>query len=117
MDDRDALELLPELTEAGDVAAFIDELKSGAREIRAGIYRCTDRSDKAVQEIESFSAQVESLDFLPDDLRELASYDWPGNVRELEHVVERSVILSDGSTISFSGLETSFSKRVVDKDN
>ncbi len=52
---------------------------------------------------------------LSDELKKLASYNWPGNVRELEHVVERSVILSDGSKIRFSGLETSFAKRVEDE--
>ena len=29
----------------------------------------------------------------------LVSYDWPGNVRELEHMVERAMILSPGSTL------------------
>ena len=28
------------------------------------------------------------------------SYDWPGNVRELENVIERLVLLSEGSTLS-----------------
>ncbi|SMF18027.1 DNA-binding transcriptional response regulator, NtrC family, contains REC, AAA-type ATPase, and a Fis-type DNA-binding domains [Alteromonadaceae bacterium Bs31] len=33
-------------------------------------------------------------------LDSLISYDWPGNIRELSHVVERSVILCTGDTIS-----------------
>ncbi len=32
-------------------------------------------------------------------MERLVSYDWPGNVRELEHVVERAIILSPGSTL------------------
>ncbi len=32
-------------------------------------------------------------------MERLVSYDWPGNVRELEHVIERSIILSPGSTL------------------
>ncbi len=32
----------------------------------------------------------------------LSSYDWPGNVRELMHVVERAIILADGSTLDKS---------------
>jgi len=31
----------------------------------------------------------------------LLNYPWPGNVRELKHVIERAVILSSGSTLTF----------------
>jgi transcriptional regulator with GAF, ATPase, and Fis domain len=34
-------------------------------------------------------------------LDRLAAYDWPGNVRELENVVERALILSHGSPLTF----------------
>jgi DNA-binding NtrC family response regulator len=40
---------------------------------------------------------VTSID--PEALELLQQYDWPGNVRELQHVVERAVILSSGSTL------------------
>ncbi|GKS59138.1 hypothetical protein YTPLAS18_26650 [Nitrospira sp.] len=33
-------------------------------------------------------------------LKALAAYDWPGNVRELEHVIERAVIVSQGSLLT-----------------
>jgi formate hydrogenlyase transcriptional activator len=36
----------------------------------------------------------------PDVLTALADYHWPGNIRELENVVERSLILSPGSTLT-----------------
>jgi DNA-binding NtrC family response regulator len=32
------------------------------------------------------------------------AYDWPGNVRELENIVERSLILSSGATLSVERL-------------
>jgi len=32
-------------------------------------------------------------------LQALVEYDWPGNVRELENVIERAVVLADGSSI------------------
>ena len=37
-------------------------------------------------------------------LEGLERYDWPGNVRELENVIERLVILSEGSEIEFEEL-------------
>ncbi|PZX93297.1 DNA-binding response regulator [Flavobacterium aquariorum] len=32
-------------------------------------------------------------------LHQLLSYEWPGNIRELEHVIERSILMSDGNMI------------------
>lgn len=32
-------------------------------------------------------------------MKELMSYNWPGNVRELEHLIERSVLMTMGTTI------------------
>jgi two-component system response regulator AtoC len=40
----------------------------------------------------------------PEALRALASYRWPGNVRELENVVERAVVLAEGSDIDLVAL-------------
>ena len=34
-------------------------------------------------------------------MAQLLAYDWPGNIRELQHLVERSVILSDGEQLQF----------------
>ena len=31
----------------------------------------------------------------------LTAYDWPGNIRELQHVIERSVILTQGAELAF----------------
>jgi len=44
-------------------------------------------------------AQQEHSPGNPQTLRELMTHDWPGNVRELEHVIERGVIVSTGSTL------------------
>jgi DNA-binding NtrC family response regulator len=32
-------------------------------------------------------------------LKNMMAYHWPGNIRELEHVIERSVLLTSGTTI------------------
>jgi DNA-binding NtrC family response regulator len=43
-----------------------------------------------------------NLGSIMDDeaLRTLQAYDWPGNVRELENVIERAVIIRDGTKIT-----------------
>jgi len=33
-------------------------------------------------------------------LEQFMSYDWPGNIRELEHVIERSILLSDSDILT-----------------
>lgn len=40
------------------------------------------------------------LQFAPEAQAALQEYSWPGNVRELENVVERAVILAEGSVIT-----------------
>ena len=37
-------------------------------------------------------------------MRILQDYQWPGNVRELEHIIERTVITSQGSTLELVGI-------------
>jgi formate hydrogenlyase transcriptional activator len=37
-----------------------------------------------------------------ETMRFLQSYDWPGNVRELQNIIERAVIVSDGSTLEIT---------------
>jgi two-component system, NtrC family, response regulator HydG len=37
-------------------------------------------------------------------LQRLEAYDWPGNVRELENVIERAVVLGQGSTVGVAEL-------------
>jgi transcriptional regulator with PAS, ATPase and Fis domain len=43
-------------------------------------------------------------------MRGLERHTWPGNVRELEHVVERAVILSHGSSIALGDLAESVTR-------
>lgn len=41
-------------------------------------------------------------------VKSLRSYHWPGNVRELENTIERALILSRNSSLSFEGLSSSW---------
>ena len=38
-------------------------------------------------------------EFTPEAMRLLEEYDWPGNVRELQHVIEKTLIMNDGTII------------------
>jgi formate hydrogenlyase transcriptional activator len=38
------------------------------------------------------------------EMDRLTAYDWPGNVRELENVIERAIILSQGTTLHMEQL-------------
>jgi len=40
----------------------------------------------------------------PDAMEVLLGYSWPGNIRELENVIERALVLTEGSTISVEDL-------------
>ena len=46
----------------------------------------------------------------PEAMNKLVSYDWPGNVRELQYVLERAIIMAEGSELKeedlvFSSIE------------
>lgn len=40
------------------------------------------------------------INFSPDAIKQLQEYHWPGNIRELENVIERAVVLAQGTTIT-----------------
>jgi len=48
--------------------------------------------------------------------RLLYDYDWPANVRELENVIEQSMILCPGETITVSDLPKYFRDNIYDKE-
>lgn len=49
---------------------------------------------------------------LDSALNKLIKYEWPGNVRELQHLIEKAVILSDGSQLKISDSMLSSSVKV-----
>ena len=47
------------------------------------------------------AAQGKKIERIPESLwAALSRYHWPGNIRELEHVIERAVILTEGSELA-----------------
>lgn len=44
------------------------------------------------------------VDFSPDAINLLQSYNWPGNVRELENVIRRAIIFAKGNTIESTNI-------------
>ena len=38
------------------------------------------------------------------DIDTFVNYNWPGNIRELEHMIERAIIVSEGSNLNFEKL-------------
>jgi two-component system response regulator HydG len=42
--------------------------------------------------------------FDPEVIQVFSNYDWPGNLREMRNVIRRAILLSNGKTISLSGL-------------
>lgn len=51
----------------------------------------------------------EDFRFSADAARALRNYSWPGNIRELRNVIERAVLLSEGTTIETPLLRFEFS--------
>ncbi len=59
--------------------------------------------------LRSFNTRYHKDLTLSDEaLAEMQKYPWPGNIRELQHIVERSVILADTSTIKAESLQLPF---------
>ena len=58
--------------------------------------------------------QLPKTPFITDsDMVRLCAYKWPGNVRELRNVLERAVIVSEGSQLKFDFLECEISDSAV----
>jgi len=53
--------------------------------------------------VQKYAAKLgKQIDTLPGEMMAaLATYAWPGNIRELEHVIERAVVLTEGSVLAF----------------
>lgn len=48
-----------------------------------------------------FGRQIEGI--AQETMERLVNYDWPGNIRELQNLIERGVVLSNGSALTIDG--------------
>lgn len=48
-------------------------------------------------------------------LKQIMNYDWPGNIRELEHLIQRTILLTEGNTIK--NIEFSPSSKIHAQQN
>ena len=51
-----------------------------------------------------------AMDISANALQDLMHYDWPGNIRELEHLIERSILMTNSNTIKKVDLPETDSK-------
>lgn len=54
--------------------------------------------------LEKFGKTVNKIN--PAVMRQMKEYPWPGNIRELEHLIERQVLLAEGSEITSMDLRS-----------
>ena len=71
----------------------------------------------AMKFVEKFCIKLEKplLSISLPVLTELTQYYWPGNIRELEHVIERAVLLSSGTSIDT--VQLSSPQKIADTSN
>jgi Nif-specific regulatory protein len=62
-------------------------------------------------------AKKANMEITESAMAKLEAYDWPGNVRELANVIERAVVLGQGSTIEIDDLAPGISGTEVRKSS
>ena len=62
----------------------------------------------------SFQREIKGFDAA--SMKKLVSHDWPGNVRELQNLIERSVALADGPTMTLEEITSLRSTDTIDSD-
>lgn len=62
--------------------------------------------------LKKYAAELgKKIDGISDNtMKVLSSYHWPGNVREMQNIIERAVLISEGSTIHQEHLPTGIQK-------
>jgi transcriptional regulator with GAF, ATPase, and Fis domain len=80
--------------------------------------RCEDIPELTLHFLRTYAQRcgkpVENID--DDAMAILKSYRWPGNIRELENVLERAVVVAEGSTIMPGDLSPELSRALINGD-
>jgi two-component system nitrogen regulation response regulator NtrX len=81
-----------------------------------------ERKDDIPLLVDHFSGMIASqsafgkVAFLTEAVEQLEEYDWPGNIRELRNIVERLMILNEGSEINAQAVRSLIGKSAVRKE-
>jgi two-component system response regulator AtoC len=95
----------PDLKEAVRATSFRKDLYYRLNVITIELPRLADRIEDIPRLVEIFLEQFATLSgrghlgLSPEAIKVLTDYDYPGNVRELRNIIERAVIMADGSQI------------------
>lgn len=67
--------------------------------------------------VSAYSEKVgrKSLSMSNDVMQQLLTYDWPGNIRELEHLIQRSILLSEGNVIKDIHIPKLYNEKGMDR--
>jgi two-component system response regulator PilR (NtrC family) len=103
-----------DLTKEVEAGRFRDDLFYRLKVVQIVLPSLRERRDDIPLLVDHFirefnlklSRRVAGVD--PEALRALMAYPWKGNVRELEHVIESTMILSDGEVLTVRDLPRGF---------
>lgn len=94
-----------DLGELVKLGQFREDLLYRVKVVTIHVRPLRDRREDIRPLIEHITAkQGRRLQFSPEAMRMLESYDWPGNVRELQNVIEQAGWLTDSNTVGIEHL-------------
>jgi transcriptional regulator with PAS, ATPase and Fis domain len=95
-----------DLESAVQTGSFRDDLYHRLRVLELRVPALKDRPEDVPELVKHFIKDLRSRmntkvqEVAPDAMDVLKAYSWPGNVRELRNVIERSLVLAEGDTLT-----------------
>ena len=66
--------------------------------------------------LKKYREKGQNINFSQEAIKKLQFYSWPGNIRELENVIQRTLILTNGSEVNIDDLPENIVTPTVKKD-